>query len=43
VHEVKGFMRDDAAVKLKMAAAAFPWWQFKLIRRINGQWEETTI
>ena len=25
VFEVKGFMRDDAAVKLKVAAAMYPW------------------
>lgn len=29
--EVKGFMRDDAAVKLKIAKAKFPWFQFKLV------------
>ncbi len=29
-YEVKGFMRDDAAVKLKCAAALFPWCSFWL-------------
>ncbi|MBT9170537.1 MAG: hypothetical protein DDT18_00880 [Actinobacteria bacterium] len=29
--EIKGFMRDDANVKLKIAAKEFPWFQFKLI------------
>lgn len=29
-YEVKGFMRDDAAVKLKVAASAYPWIQFYL-------------
>lgn len=31
--EVKGFMRDDAAVKLKVAAALFPWIRFFLVTR----------
>lgn len=39
VHECKGFMRDDAAVKLKVAAENFPWWQFKLIKWGKGIWE----
>lgn len=43
VHETKGFMRDDAAVKLKVAAENFPWWQFKVIRWVKGQWEVRPI
>ena len=39
VHETKGFMRDDAAVKLKVAVDIFPWWQFKLIKLVKGKWE----
>ena len=35
-YEVKGFMRDDAAVKLKVAASSFPWIQFKLMSRAKG-------
>ncbi len=34
--EVKGFMRDDAAVKIKVAAAMYPLIQFYLVRR-NGR------
>ncbi len=30
--EVKGFMRDDAAVKLKVAARQFPWIDFVLVK-----------
>lgn len=37
-HEVKGFMRDDAAVKLKVAAEMFPWFRFLLITRDKAQW-----
>jgi hypothetical protein len=36
-HEVKGFMRDDAWLKLKMAARAFPF-QFIVVRRTKGEW-----
>lgn len=31
-YEVKGFMRDDAAVKLKVAAQAYPWITFFLVK-----------
>ena len=31
-YEVKGFMRDDAAVKLKVAAQQFPQYIFRLVR-----------
>ena len=36
-HETKGFMRDDANVKLKVAAATFPF-VFKLVTRKGGTW-----
>lgn len=36
-HEVKGFMRDDAAVKLKVAASLFPF-RFILVRRERKEW-----
>ncbi|MBT9175690.1 MAG: hypothetical protein DDT22_01374 [candidate division WS2 bacterium] len=29
--EIKGFMRDDANVKIKVAAKEFPWFDFKLV------------
>ena len=31
--EVKGFMRDDAAVKLKVAAALYPQFDFALVKK----------
>jgi len=37
MHETKGFMRDDAAVKLKTAASMFPF-RFFLIRLEKGEW-----
>lgn len=36
VEEVKGFMRDDAAVKLKVAAREYPFIRFLLVRRPKG-------
>lgn len=42
-HETKGFMRDDAAVKLKVAACAFPF-VFKLVKKQKGgAWDIRTI
>jgi hypothetical protein len=38
VHEVKGFWRDDARVKIKVAASLFPF-RFIAITRKNGGWE----
>ena len=32
-HEIKGFLRDDANVKFKVAATLFPWFVFKMLRR----------
>ncbi len=37
--EVKGFMRDDAAVKLKVAASLYPWIKFHLVSRKKGEWQ----
>lgn len=37
LHEVKGFMRDDANVKLKVAADKYPF-TFKLVRLIKRVW-----
>jgi hypothetical protein len=31
IHETKGFLRDDANVKIKVAAAQFTWFKFKMI------------
>lgn len=38
VHEVKGFWTDDALVKIKTAAAKFPF-RFIAVRLIKGEWE----
>lgn len=36
-YEVKGFFRDDAKVKIKVAARMFPWIRFVLVRKEGGQ------
>lgn len=41
--EVKGFMRDDARVKLYTAARVFPFWTFVLVEKVNGVWRERII
>ena len=43
--EVKGWSKNrrDGLTRLKMAAAHYPWWTFKLVERIGGQWKETII
>ena len=41
--EVKGFMRDDALVKLKVAARAFSQFRFILCRKKGGKWEEEEV
>ena len=37
-HEVKGFWRDDARVKIKVAAERFPAFQFTAITRAGRDW-----
>jgi hypothetical protein len=40
LHETKGFMRDDARVKLRCAARLFPFFTFRLVRWGKaGGWE----
>ena len=38
-HETKGFMRDDANVKLKVVASLFPEFGFRLITWKNKTWD----
>ena len=37
-HEVKGFWREDARIKTKVAAATYPWFKFIAVTRKNKQW-----
>ena len=36
LHECKGHMRDDARVKIMVAAKLFPWFKFVIIREEKG-------
>lgn len=42
LHEVKGFMRDDAAVKLKLAAELFPF-PIVVVRKRGAGWDVTRM
>ena len=37
--EVKGFFRDDAKLKFKMAREKYPMFTFHVVRRKGGKWE----
>ncbi len=43
-HEVKGFWRDDALVKIKSAAKQNPWFRFVAVQKVakkrGGGWSE---
>nr|BDD43631.1 hypothetical protein 11 [Dehalococcoidia bacterium] len=38
IHEVKGYWKDDARVKFKVAAELFPWAIWKAVTLEDGQW-----
>jgi hypothetical protein len=38
-HEFKGFERDDAIAKFKIAAEMFSWFRFVMIKKIKGRFE----
>ena len=42
-YEVKGFMRDDAAVKIKVAAGIMRHVDFRLVWKQDGRWLEQRI
>lgn len=42
-YEVKGFMRDDARVKVQTAARLYRWARFIVVTREKGQWIETPV
>lgn len=43
LHEVKGFRREDAMVKLRVAAGMFTWFRFFLVEKRQGQWTRKEI
>lgn len=38
IYEVKGFWRDDARVKIKVAAKLFPWFKWYAVQLKKKQW-----
>ena len=38
IFEVKGFWRDDARVKIKVAAKMFPWFKWYAVQLKKKQW-----
>lgn len=34
--DVKGFQREDALIKIKVAARQFPWIRFAIVKRVKG-------
>ena len=38
--EIKGFLRDDAAVKFKVARETYQQFKFTMLRWVNGAWQE---
>lgn len=42
-HEVKGFWRDDAKVKIKVAARMFPWIKFIVVQKEGALWKFTSV
>lgn len=43
IYEVKGWMREDAELKLIAAAARYPFWDWALVRRVRREWELRTV
>lgn len=42
--EVKGgFIREDAMVKLKVAASRYPFWRFMIAQKVDGEWTTTEV
>jgi hypothetical protein len=41
-HEVKGFWREAARVRIKVAAGMYPW-PFVAIRKVDGRWVKELI
>jgi hypothetical protein len=42
MHEVKGYMTDDAAVKIKVAASIYPF-QFYIVRKSKVGWTMSSV
>lgn len=43
MREVKGYRREAAMVRIRVAAKLYPQFRFVLVTKVNGQWNHTTI
>jgi hypothetical protein len=43
LHEIKGWWREAAKIRFKVAREQCPWFRFRAIRRVKGQWQEEKI
>ena len=41
--DVKGFQREDALIKMKVAARQFPWAQFRIVKREGAGWDARDV
>lgn len=41
--DVKGFQREDALIKIKVAARLFPWATFVIVKHTKGRWEHENV
>lgn len=41
--DVKGFQREDALIKMKVAARMFPWAQFLIVKKTKTGWDEKRV
>ena len=41
--DVKGFQREDAFIKMKVAARLFPMFRFLIVTRQSGAWSEKVV
>lgn len=39
IHETKGFWREAAKVRIKVAASLYPLFRFTAVMRVKGHWE----
>jgi len=41
--DVKGFQREDALIKMRVAARMFPWAQFLIVKKTKTGWDEKRV
>ena len=41
--DVKGFQREDALIKIKVAARQFPWIEFQIVTKTKSGWDVRTV